>query len=119
MASVATRPRHRPIVGGIGSIAVILLHPGSSGFERRVLPVAIHDLAGDGQGEGIGTGPALDESEEGIGGISEVGHQALPQAVAECQAGHPGSGPRRISWSPRAVATPGRARSRPYRKRVG
>ena len=67
---------------------MILLHPGGGGFERRVLPVAEDDLAGDGQGEGVGTGPAVDEPQDGIGGIAEVAHQPIAQAGLAVPAGH-------------------------------
>ena len=53
-------------------VAVVLLHPGGGGIERRVLPVAEDDLTDDGEGQGVGTRPALDEPQDGIGGITEI-----------------------------------------------
>ena len=61
-------------------MVVVLLHPGGGGFERRALPLAEDDLTDDGQGEGVGPGTAVDEPQDGVGGVPEAGHQPLAQA---------------------------------------
>ena len=83
MASVATRPQASSDRRGDRLVAVILLHPGSGGFERRVLPLSEDDLANDGEGKGVSTGTAVDESQDGIGGITKVADQPITQAGPE------------------------------------
>jgi hypothetical protein len=62
---------------------VILLHPGSSSFEGCVLPVPEYNLTHDGERKRVSTGTAVDESEDGLGGTSEVAHQPNTQAGLE------------------------------------
>ena len=68
-------------------VVVVLLHPGGGGFERRARSLAVDDPAGDGQGEGVGPGTALDEPQDGVGGVPEAGHQAMAQAVPQLRRG--------------------------------
>src|SRR5271157_1151932 len=65
---------------GDGLVAVILLHPGSGGFERRILPLPVDNLADNGEGKGVSIRSTLNETEDGFCGIAKVSDQPVTQA---------------------------------------
>src|SRR5271157_4415756 len=68
---------------GDGLVAVILLHPGSGGFERRIVSLPVNNLANDGEGKGVSIRSTFNETEDRFRGIAKVSDQPVTQTGPE------------------------------------